>query len=175
MKQTNNTPVRPVRVPPTHVDRLLELAALFLFVFIWMAVLHFWKNAPAEVPTGFQADGSPRGWGNPAFMYGLLLIVSTLVWVLATLSYRYPALISLPVTLKEETVIAQSALMMRSVRWTNLLTMLLLAGITAYTAGFQYGVSEDARLAFVILSASSVAGLFFVLFYYTIKISKVKP
>ena len=49
----NNQPVKPVRVPPTRFDRVLDLVALFLIVLLWVLTIKFYIDAPEKVPTGY--------------------------------------------------------------------------------------------------------------------------
>ena len=65
----NNKVVKPVRVPPTRFDCILDLVALLLIVLLWLLSIYFFIDGPEKVPTGFDVEGNPRGWGSTAFYF----------------------------------------------------------------------------------------------------------
>ena len=60
--QPNNQPVKPVSVPPTRFDRVLDLVVLFLCILSWALAIGLYLDAPEQIPTGFDAMGNPRSW-----------------------------------------------------------------------------------------------------------------
>ena len=103
----NNQPVKPVRVPPTRFDRVLDLVALFLTLLLWVLTIKFYIDAPGKVPTGFDAAGNPRGWGSAAF-YFLMSGMGTFYVVAMFFAAYFPQFINMPVVLKESTIVPQS-------------------------------------------------------------------
>lgn len=169
----NNQPVKPVRVPPTRFDRILDLAALFLFVLLWVLTISFFIDAPEKVPTGFDAAGNPRGWGSPAF-YFLMSGIGTFYAVAMFSAAYFPQFINLPVVLKESTIVPQSALMIRCCRWLNIVGQAMFLFILFQMAGYQYeALRMDASL-FVAGMIGNFVLLFVITIYYSVRISRVK-
>ena len=169
----NNQPVKPVRVPPTRFDRVLDLAALFLIVLLWVLAIKFYIDAPEKVPTGFDAAGNPRGWGSPAF-YFLISGMATLYAVAIFLAAYFPQFINMPVVLKESTIVPQSALMIRCCRWLNIVGLAMFLFILLHMAGYQYeALRMDASLFVAGMMGNVVLILGFII-YYSVRISRVK-
>ena len=169
----NNQPVKPVRVPPTRFDRVLDLAALFLIVLLWVLAIKFYIDAPEKVPTGFDAAGNPRGWGSPAF-YFLISSMGTLYAVAIFFAAYFPQFINMPVVLKESTIVPQSALMIRCCRWLNIVGLAMFLFILLHMAGYQYeALRMDASLFVAGMMGNVVLILGFII-YYSVRISRVK-
>jgi uncharacterized membrane protein len=169
----NNQPVKPVRVPPTRFDRVLDLAALFLIVILWVLAIKFYIDAPEKVPAGFDAAGNPRGWGSPA-LYFLISGMATLYAVAIFFAAYFPQFINMPVVLKESTIVPQSALMIRCCRWLNIVGLAMFLFILFYMAGYQYeALRMDASL-FVAGMIGSVFLMLGVIICYCVRISQVK-
>jgi uncharacterized membrane protein len=169
----NNQPVKPVRVPPTRFDRVLDLAALFLIVILWVLAIKFYIDAPEKVPAGFDAAGNPRGWGSPAF-YFLISGMATLYAVAIFFAAYFPQFINMPVVLKESTIVPQSALMIRCCRWLNIVGLAMFLFILLHMAGYQYeALRMDASLFVAGMMGNVVLILGFII-YYSVRISRVK-
>lgn len=169
----NNQPVKPVHVPPTLFDRILDLAALLLLLLLWILAVNFFIDAPEKVPTGFDAAGNPRGWGSPAF-YFLMSGMGTFYAVAMFLAAYFPQFINLPVVLKENTVVPQSALMIRCCRWLNIVGLAMFLFILFQMAGYQYeALRMDASLFVAGMIGNVVLMLGFII-YYSVRISQVK-
>lgn len=169
----NNQPVKPVRVPPTRFDRVLDLAALFLIVLLWVLAIKFYIDAPEKVPTGFDAAGNPRGWGSPAF-YFLISGMGTLYAVAIFFAAYFPQFINMPVVLKESSIVPQSALMIRCCRWLNIVGLAMFLFILLHMAGYQYeALRMDASLFVAGMMGNVVLILGFII-YYSVRISRVK-
>lgn len=169
----NNQPVKPVRVPPTRFDRVLDWAALFLIVLLWGLAICFFIEAPEKIPTGFDAAGNPRGWGSPAF-YFLMSGMGTFYAVAIFLAAYFPQFINMPVVLKESTVVPQSALMIRCCRWLNIVGLAMFLFILFQMAGYQY---EALRMDASLFVAGMIGNVFLmlgVIIYYSVRISQVK-
>ena len=169
----NNQPVKPVRVPPTRFDRVLDLAALFLVVLLWVLTLKFYIDAPEKVPTGFDAAGNPRGWGSAAF-YFLMSGMGTFYAVAMFFAAYFPQFINMPVMLKESTIVPQSALMIRCCRWLNIVGLSMFLFILFQMVGYQYeALCMDASLFVAGMIGNVVLMLGFII-YYSVRISRVK-
>ena len=166
----NNQPVKPVRVPPTRFDRVLDLAALFLIVLLWVLAIKFYIDAPEKVPTGFDAAGNPRGWGSPAF-YFLISGMATLYAVAIFFAAYFPQFINMPVVLKESTIVPQSALMIRCCRWLNIVGLAMFLFILLHMAGYQYeALRMDASLFVAGMMGNVVLILGFIIYTKSISI-----
>ena len=169
----NNQPVKPVRVPPTRFDRVLDLVALFLIVLLWVLTIKFYIDAPEKVPTGFDAAGNPRGWGSAAF-YFLMSGMGTFYAVAMLFAAYFPQFINMPVVLKESTIVPQSALMIRCCRWLNIVGLAMFLFILIHIAGYQYeALRMDASLFVAGMIGNVVLMLGFII-YYSVRISQVK-
>lgn len=169
----NNQPVKPVRVPPTRFDRVLDLAALFLIVLLWVLTIKFYIDAPEKVPTGFDAAGNPRGWGSAAF-YFLMSGMGTFYAVAIFFAAYFPQFINMPVVLKENTIVPQSALMIRCCRWLNIVGLVMFLFILFQMASYQY---EALRMDSSLFVAGMIGNVFLmlgVIIYYSVRISQVK-
>ena len=169
----NNQPVKPVRVPPTRFDRVLDLVALFLIVLLWVLTIKFYIDAPEKVPTGFDAAGNPRGWGSAAF-YFLMSGMGTFYAVAMFFAAYFPQFINMPVVLKESTIVPQSALMIRCCRWLNIVGLAMFLFIFFQMVGYQYeALRMDASLFVAGMIGNVVLMLGFII-YYCVRISQVK-
>ena len=169
----NNQPVKPVRVPPTRFDRILDLVSLFLVVLLWVLTIKFYIDAPEKVPTGFDAAGYPRGWGSAAF-YFLMSGMGTFYAVAMFFAAYFPQFINMPVVLKESAIVPQSALMIRCCRWLNIVGLAMFLFILFQMAGYQYeALRMDASL-FVAGMIGSVFLMLDVIICYCVRISQVK-
>lgn len=172
MKQ-NNQPVKPVRVPPTRFDRVLDLAAVLLVVLTWALAIGFYIDAPEKVPTSFDAVGNPRRWGSPAFYFflsGMGLFYAVAIYAAA----YFPQFINIPVVLKKEVIVPQSALMIRCCRWLNIVGQVMFLFILFQMAGYQY---EALRMDASLFVAGMIGNVFLmlgVIIYYSVRISQVK-
>ena len=169
----NNQPVKPVRVPPTRFDRVLDLVALFLVVLLWVLTIKFYIDAPEKVPTGFDAAGNPRGWGSAAF-YFLMSGMGTFYAVAMFFAAYFPQFINMPVVLKESTIVPQSALMIRCCRWLNIVGLAMFLFILLHMAGYQYEVLRMDASLFVAGMMGNVVLILGFIIYYSVRISRVK-
>ena len=169
----NNQPVKPVRVPPTRFDRVLDLVAQFLIVLLWVLAIKFYIDAPEKVPTGFDAAGYPRGWGSAAF-YFLMSGMGTFYAVAMFFAAYFPQFINMPVVLKESTIVPQSALMIRCCRWLNIVGLAMFLFILLHMAGYQYEVLRMDASLFVAGMIGNVVLMLGFIIYYSVRISRVK-
>ena len=169
----NNQPVKPVRVPPTRFDRILDLVSLFLVVLLWVLTIKFYIDAPEKVPTGFDAAGYPRGWGSAA-VYFLMSGMGTFYAVAMFFAAYFPQFINMPVVLKESAIVPQSALMIRCCRWLNIVGLAMFLFILFQMAGYQYGALRMDASLFVAGMIGSVVLMLGVIICYCVRISQVK-
>lgn len=172
MKNKSKT-VKPVFVPPTRFDRVLDLVAIFLLVLLWGLAIAFYIDAPDKVPTGFDAAGNPRGWGSPAF-YFLMPAINIFYAVAMFAAIYFPQFINMPVVLKEKTVVAQSALMIRCCRWLNIVGQLMFLFILLQMAGYQCESLRMGPSLFMGGIFANIALLLGVIIYYSVRISRVE-
>ena len=168
-----NQPVKPVSVPPTRFDRILDLVALFLCILLWALAIGLYLDAPEQIPTGFDAMGNPRSWGSPAF-YFLMSGIGTFYAVAIFLAAYFPQFINMPVVLKESTIVPQSALMIRCCRWLNIVGLAMFLFILLQMAGYQYEVLRMDASLFVAGMMGNVFLILGFIIYYSVRISQVK-
>ena len=169
----NNKVVKPVRVPPTRFDCILDLVALLLIVLLWVLSIYFFIDGPEKVPTGFDVEGNPRGWGSTAF-YFLMSGMGTFYAVAMFSAARFPQFINMPVVLKENTIVPQSALMIRCCRWLNIVGLGMFLFILFQMAGYQYEALRLDESSFVAGILGSVVLMLSFIIYYSVRISQVK-
>ena len=160
-----------MRVPPTRFDRVLDLLALFLCILSWALAIGLYSDAPEQIPTGFDVAGNPRGWGSPLF-YFFFAGIATFVTALMFVSLRYPQLINLPIALNERTVVSQSALMIRCVRWINIVCNLMFLLLLTQIGGYQCEQMKLNPTDFIIGIFTLIFVMFIIIIYYCRRISR---
>ena len=168
----NNQPVKPVRVPPTRFDRVLDLVALFLVGLLWVLTIKFYIDAPEKVPTGFDAAGNPRGWGSPAF-YFMMPAIGMFYGVSLYAATYFPQFINIPVVLREKTVVPQSALMIRCCRWLNIVGQLMFLFILFQMGSYHYEALHMEPSIFMIAILGWVFLMLGLIVYYCVRISRL--
>ena len=172
MMKTRSRTVKPVYVPPTRFDRVLDWAVLFMIVLLWVLAICFFIDAPDVIPTRFDLAGHPTEWGSPAIyllmpmfgsIYGFIMIA------VASSSIRQHVDV-----LKENTVIAESTLKRCCCCWLNIMGQLMSLFLLLVLVYIQHE-SLRMNISFIVTGIFGyIALMLVVIIYYTIRISRLK-
>jgi len=150
-------------LPASPLHWLCELLSLAAVLFSIAYPLWVWPDLPARIPTHFNLQGQPDGWGSRDSVW-MLAGAALLCYVLLTLATRHPNLINVPFSLDRENPAIRATLhrmiitlkplvlaMFPFMLWQSLslalnsaspnaspLFALWLAAITTHTAGFLF-------------------------------------
>ncbi len=103
------------------IDWLLEALGVAALAWLILPVFSAWPDLPERVPTHFDFQGQPDGWGGRATLIGLP-IVGGLLYLGMTLFGRFPRLHNFPFVINEVNVTYAYT---RSVRMLRVLKILL--------------------------------------------------
>ena len=171
--KTRSRTVKPVYVPPTRFDRVLDFVALFLIVLLWVLAICFFIDAPDVIPTRFDAAGHPTEWGSPA-IYLLIPMFGSIFGFIMIAVASISQFVSMSDVLKEKTVIAESALKKRCSRWLNIMGQLMSLFLLLVLVYIQHE-SLRMNISFIVTGIFGYIALMLgVIIYYTIRISRLK-
>jgi len=125
-----------VRVSLTWSDWILEGVAILILLAMVALVLTQYANLPSIIPIHFNAIGEVDGYGAKWTIL-LLTAVAMSVYVLATLSVRYPNLINYPIAITEENHVRQFLNAVKMMRVLKCLSVILFFFLV-------YGVIQNA-------------------------------
>jgi uncharacterized membrane protein len=110
------------------------LAVLFWFTY---RALHGPDRLPDRIPTHFNLDGQPNGWGEPSALL-LLPVVALAIYLSITLAARFPSAFNYPVRVTAENRPRLEALSLSMIAWLKVELVCLLTWI-------QWSIIESAR------------------------------
>ena len=114
-----------LQIPLTRLDKILEIVALLLLVFIWVFSTVKYIRSPASIPIHFSIDGTPDKYGHKAFIF-IMAGFSTIFYVLFTIMNRYPHKFNYLRTITAENVEEQYTRMTRLMRWAKVIVLAFL-------------------------------------------------
>jgi uncharacterized membrane protein len=128
---------------------IIEVMPLFLVILIWYWVLSGYSSLPGQIPTHFNFQGIPDGWGEKStlllypgigtFLY--LLITGTHIAITAVQNPK--TIINLPDTMKEK-ITASQAESLRSFMVRCLFAIkLIITGLIAFLAYANLQVASN--------------------------------
>jgi uncharacterized membrane protein len=82
-------------------DKILEVIALLMLITIWIYVIYNYASLPEIINTHFNAQGKPDGSGEKQYIFGLPG-VATFLYILTTITNKYPQLINHTEEITEE-------------------------------------------------------------------------
>ena len=82
-------------------DKVLEVIALLLLITLWIYVIYNYNSLPEIINTHFNAQGKPDGSGEKQYIFGLPG-VATFLYILTTITNKYPQLINHTEEITEE-------------------------------------------------------------------------
>ena len=140
---------------------------------LWVLAIAFFIDAPNKVPTSFDAAGNPRGWGSPAF-YFMMPAIGLFYGVIIFAATYFPQIINMPVALKENVVVPQSAMMIRCCRWLNIVGQLMFLFILLQMAGYRDDSLFLDNSLFITSLFSQIFLMFAIIIHYCVRISRMK-
>ena len=90
-----------IKIELTKSDKILEIIALLLLIVLWIYVIYNYNSLPEIINTHFNAQGKPDGSGEKQYIFGLPG-VATFIYILVTISNRYPNILNYTVEITEE-------------------------------------------------------------------------
>ena len=90
-----------IRVKLTWSDWAIEIVAILILVVMIGLVLSQYANLPSIIPIHFNGSGEVDGYGGKWTIL-LLTSVAIVIYLLTTLTVRYPNLMNYPIPITEE-------------------------------------------------------------------------
>lgn len=90
-----------IKIILTKSDKILEVIALLLLITLWIYVIYNYNSLPEIINTHFNAQGKPDGSGEKQYIFGLPG-VATFLYILTTITNKYPQLINHTEEITEE-------------------------------------------------------------------------
>lgn len=81
---------RPQYLPPTRMERLIDLLSLAAVIFSVLFIAFKWNQLPPEIATHFDAQGNPDEWGAKISLLEIPVLQVVMVWIPMTLIRRFP-------------------------------------------------------------------------------------
>ncbi|WP_455673866.1 DUF1648 domain-containing protein [Phocaeicola sp.] len=152
--------------PVMLADRILEVAALVLALFLVVVTVFFYMNAPEQIPTHFNGRGEIDGWSekNTYFVLLAAFLVGMAICNMAAYNHK---LVNLPVNLNPKCMPQQLALIGRMVRILSILIGVLGLILLLMSSASQLGCESSKLNPFFILVLCAVA---IDIIFYTIRI-----
>lgn len=99
MTDTNKKPK--IKIILTKSDKVMEVIALLILITLWIYVIYNYNSLPEIINTHFNAAGKVDGRGEKYYIFGLPG-VATFIYILLTLSNKYPQIINHTEEITEE-------------------------------------------------------------------------
>lgn len=136
----------------------LNAAALFLLVLVWAATGYavFGPHPlPSTIPTHFDAQGHPNGWGTPAMLW-LLPGIALFVYALMSVVARFPSSFNYPVRVTAQNRDRLQGIALGMIAWLKIELVCLFGWIQFNVIRFAREGHSDLSPAFVPLVTAVV-------------------
>ena len=149
-----------IKIKLTKSDKILEVIALILLITLWIYVIYNYNSLSEIINTHFDASGKPNGSGESIYIFGLPG-VATFLYILTTITNKYPQLIN-----HAEEITEENALEVYT-KWTKIVRILkiIIIGVFSYASWQTIGNINVSPWFFPILIISLVIPLL----YYNLK------
>lgn len=98
----NNKNKRPkLNMPKSNLEKILGIIAILGIIVTWIYVIVYWKNIPQQIPNHFGFSGKPDSWGRKGSIL-FLPIVASLLYILISVTSRFPQYFNYMVDITEE-------------------------------------------------------------------------
>ena len=149
-------------------DKIIELSALMIFLFIWFLALSGYSQLPEIIPTHYNGFGKADAFGNKANILVLPIVASVLAIALTVINF-YPHLLNYTVEITEVNAEKQYRIATRMLRCLKLIVLIIFTFIVYMTQQTSKGIADG--LGEWILP--SVLGLIFIpIFYFLTQMTK---
>ncbi|UAY51400.1 DUF1648 domain-containing protein [Ferruginibacter albus] len=145
-------------------DKLLEIAAIVLLVFIWCLPFFVFSNLPQTIPIHFNTSGQVNEYGSRSSIF-ILPSVATFIYLLLTIINRYPYLHNYPVNVTEENALTLYANSTKMLRYLKMIILIIFSMIEVTTYLMTIGKSNGLGIWFLpaILLVTLVPAVYFVI------------
>ena len=151
----------------TVADRILEMAALALAVFLVVLAVALYHYLPERIPVHFNSVGEPDGWGGKGMIFMLSALGVVVMAICSAAAYNYK-MVNLPFSLNPACLSQQVTIIGRMMRVLSVLCGLLFIALMLMTAAPQWGMQSVFFSFFLIV----MAGMMVVLIVYTVLVYK---
>ncbi len=125
----------------TSIDKMVELAGLFLLSGFWVLVLSGYSDLPATIPTHFNAKGVADGFGAKSSVFALP-VVASIFYVGMTILNFFPQVFNFPTKITPENALRQYTHATRMIRWLKLGLLLVFGAIALQTMQVATGKAQ---------------------------------
>lgn len=144
-------------------DKILEVIALLMLITIWIYVIYNYNSLPEIINTHFNAQGKPDGSGEKQYIFGLPG-VATFLYILTTITNKYPQLINHTEEITEENTLEVYTKGTKIVR----ILKIIIVGVFGYASWQTIGNINVSPWFFPILLILTLSPIV----YYNLKKSK---
>lgn len=137
-----------IRIEPDVTDRLMEGAALFLLIVLWVLPAIYYNQLPDRIPTHFDGSGNPDRWGGRNSLWAVPAI-GLGVYVLFSVLSRYPHHFNYLTKITEENAAYQYRLAIRMLRVVKISVLLIM--LYATWATLQAAMTTNGKLPSIFL------------------------
>ena len=134
----------------------IGLAALAVLIWVTWSALAGPDPLPERIPTHFDMQGHPNGWGSPAMLL-LLPVIAVALYLMMTVVARFPSSFSYPVRVTAENRARLQELTLNMVAW-------LKTELVCLFAWMQWSIIQMIRSGHGRLSPALVPGFLIVIF-----------
>lgn len=152
-----------IKIELTKSDKILEAIALLLLVVLWIYVIYNYNSLPEIINTHFNAQGKPDGSGDKQYIFGLPG-VATFIYLLITISSRYPHLFNYTEEITEENALEEYS---KTIKMNRILKIVVI-GIFSYASWQTISNDNVSPLFFPIM----LVAIFGPIIYFNVKKSK---
>jgi uncharacterized membrane protein len=86
----DNDKKRPViKIELNDSDKAQEKLALWLLIFLWIAVMVAWFTLPSTIPVHFNIKNEPDKWDDKAYIF-MMPFIASLLYALLSFVNKYP-------------------------------------------------------------------------------------
>lgn len=151
----------------TVADRILEMAALALAVFLVVLAVALYHYLPERIPVHFNSVGEADVWGGKGMIFMLSALGVVVMAICSAAAYNYK-MVNLPFWLNPACLSQQVTIIGRMMRVLSVLCGLLFIALMLMTAAPQWGMQPVFFSFFLIV----MAGMMVVLIVYTVLVYK---
>jgi uncharacterized membrane protein len=121
-----------IKIKLTYIDWIIEVISLALLLALISLTVHNSSMMPDRIPTHFNMQGIPDGYGSKATIW-ILPGIGLFIYLLLTIIARIPRTYNFPVTITKENAEIQYKLATRFIRVLKALMLLMFAFINYKT------------------------------------------
>ena len=159
-----------IRTEMTSLHKLANIIGIASILVGVILLILFWSDMPDTVPTHFNIQGEPDGWGSKNSLI-LLPILATFLFVLLSFIEKRPQSFNYLIKITEENAYKQYTLARSMMNLTKNISTLLLMVISCYSI---LDANETTANGLYLVISAIVVLLFIVMIWYISKSVKHK-